>query len=329
MTAMTELTTDRVLSEEPVSVTAAEDEISLIETFEKTLAISQDVGLTDCTASEETDSKLEQGDGHQDGEGDGHQDGEGDGHQDGEEWVVGAECRTVWAEDGWLYPAKVLSLDGERCRVRFHGYGNEEDVELSALQSPDVAVQPQRQNSQSWKAGSRCRAMYSEDGLVYPAVVLWVKGQRCRVRFNDYNNEEEQDVSRLLSPDELHGPSKATTAKVSSSSDWKRSRRRREENQEERAAERREEQHYSSSEVKEQVEKEMGAEMPTNHSFSFFPPFPPPPQSGSADSVTFIPPPPPPLGGDATSSMLMLWYTCGFHTGSYMAQQEFKSSSKH
>lgn len=56
--------------------------------------------------------------------------------------------------------------------------------------------------------------MYSEDGLVYPAVVLWVKGQRCRVRFNDYNNEEEQDVSNLLSPDELHGPSKATTAKV-------------------------------------------------------------------------------------------------------------------
>lgn len=62
--------------------------------------------------------------------------------------MVGAECRTVWAEDGWLYPAKVLSLDGERCRVRFHGYGNEEDVELRALQSPDVAVQPQRQNSQ-------------------------------------------------------------------------------------------------------------------------------------------------------------------------------------
>lgn len=54
----------------------------------------------------------------------------------------------MWAGDGRLYPAKVLSLDGERCRVRFHGYGNEEDAELSALQSPDVAVQPQRQNSQ-------------------------------------------------------------------------------------------------------------------------------------------------------------------------------------
>ena len=68
--------------------------------------------------------------------------------------------------------------------------------------------------NQNWRAGSQCRAMYSEDGLVYPAVVLWVKGQRCRVRFNDYNNEEEQDISSLLSLDELHGPSKATAAKV-------------------------------------------------------------------------------------------------------------------
>ncbi len=66
---------------------------------------------------------------------------------------------------------------------------------------------------QDWKAGSRCRAVYSEDGLVYPAVVLWVKGQRCRIRFDKYNNEEEQDVSGLLSNDELHGPSRAA-AKV-------------------------------------------------------------------------------------------------------------------
>lgn len=53
--------------------------------------------------------------------------------------------------------------------------------------------------------------MYSEDGLVYPAVVLWVKGQRCRVRFDSYNNEEELDVDGLLHPDELLGASRAST----------------------------------------------------------------------------------------------------------------------
>lgn len=64
---------------------------------------------------------------------------------------------------------------------------------------------------QDWEPGSRCRAVYSEDGLVYPAVVLWVKGQRCRVRFDNYNNEEDQDLSGLLKPNELHGPSTADT----------------------------------------------------------------------------------------------------------------------
>lgn len=72
--------------------------------------------------------------------------------------------------------------------------------------------------SQDWRRGSRCRAVFSEDGLVYPAVVLWVKGQQCRVRYDDYNNEEEHNVGDLLSPDELHGPSRTTTNKVNKSS---------------------------------------------------------------------------------------------------------------
>lgn len=64
------------------------------------------------------------------------------------QWGVGARCQAVWSEDGRVYPATVVSLDGERCRVRFNGYGNEEDVELSALTSPDTAPQTQGQNSQ-------------------------------------------------------------------------------------------------------------------------------------------------------------------------------------
>ncbi|KAM8746393.1 uncharacterized protein AB9X84_017258 isoform 4-T5 [Acanthopagrus schlegelii] len=150
--------------------------------------------------------------------------------------------------------------------------------------------------------------MYSEDGLVYPAVVLWVKGQRCRVRFNDYNNEEEQDISSLLSLDELHGPSKATTAKLRRISDsfWvglseppagccvelhcRSAAALTGRGAAAGGGRRREEQHYSSSEVKEQGQKVMGTEIPTNHSFSFFPPFPPPPRLGSAhvDAVVHV-----------------------------------------
>ncbi|KAI3369172.1 hypothetical protein L3Q82_026132, partial [Scortum barcoo] len=129
------------------------------------------------------------------------------------QWAVGARCLSVWSEDGQVYPATVVSVDGKCCRVRFSGYNNEEDVELSALRKPNAALQTQRQTSQDWKPGSRCRAVYSEDGLVYPAVVLWVKGQRCRVSFDNYNNEEEQDISALLDPNELHGPCRAAATK--------------------------------------------------------------------------------------------------------------------
>ncbi|MEQ2157605.1 hypothetical protein GOODEAATRI_003445, partial [Goodea atripinnis] len=118
-------------------------------------------------------------------------------------WEVGARCRALWSEDGKIYPATVVAVDGDRCTVRFGGYGNEEDMDLSALQSTSKCV------FQDWKPGSRCRAVYSEDGLVYPAVILWVKDQRCRVRYDKYNNEEELDVGTLLHPDELRGPSGA------------------------------------------------------------------------------------------------------------------------
>ncbi|XP_037324484.2 survival motor neuron protein-like isoform X1 [Pungitius pungitius] len=350
------------------------------------------------------EGKDGQEDTQRDGEEDGQQaeetDGQPNGKQDGQtvcppaaessvkesKWVMGAQCRAVWSEDGRVYPATVLSVDGDRCSVFFNGYGNQEDVDLSSLTSPVASVpQPAPQNSPDWKAGSVCRAVFSEDSLVYPAVVLWVKGQRCCVRYDDYNNEEEKDVSSLLRPDELHGSGRALAAKgsnwkssvTSSNSDWKKRRdenqgeregggaaerkreesqrereggeRRREENKAEREGERRSawRDEQNSSWVKEKPsnqghteaeEKKRGnkKEKPTNHSSSFFPPFPPPPP-GSGESVSFVPPPPPPpywqFGSEAavdssSSSMLMLWYMCGFHTGSYMAQQGFKSNSK-
>ncbi|XP_037837217.1 survival motor neuron protein isoform X5 [Kryptolebias marmoratus] len=163
---------------------------------------------------------------------------------------------------------------------------------------------------QDWKPGSRCRAVYSEDGLVYPAEVLWVKGQRCRVRYDDYNNEEELDVSGLLSPNELHGPSRTA------------------------AATKMKERPGSQNKMEEEANEKGGNQQkdePTNNSVPPFPPFPPPPrQMGSAGPSSFFLPPPPPswafCGGHAdgspddgsVSNMLMLWYLCGFLTGSFM-----------
>ncbi|XP_047231195.1 survival of motor neuron protein-like isoform X2 [Girardinichthys multiradiatus] len=227
-------------------------------------------------------------------------------------WEVGARCRALWSEDGKIYPATVVAVDGDRCRVRFGGYDNEEDMDLSVLQSPCAVVQTQNSQLQDWKPGSRCRAVYSEDGLVYPAVILWVKDQRCRVRYDKYNNEEELDVSSLLHLDELRGPSGAGGA--------------------------------TKAEIKERTENQTKVEKETTEkrkgdlTNNLFPPFAP--QVGSMDPLSFIPPPPPPVwtfcgkepgdGPDVNSitNMLMLWYMCGFHTGSYLTQQRSKSSSK-
>ena len=45
----------------------------------------------------------------------------------------------------------------------------------------------------NWRVGDRCSALYSEDGVVYPAVVRAVKGWKgtCVVEFDGYGNEEE------------------------------------------------------------------------------------------------------------------------------------------
>ncbi|KAM7409793.1 hypothetical protein PAMA_001336 [Pampus argenteus] len=344
---------------EPVETGAAESltpkavkhKTSLIAAL-NALEISQDVVVSMCATSEETNNRqTKQEDGLSICPPAADSPTTGSKSISVRQWVVGAQCQAVWSEDGQVYPATVMSLDGERCRVQFNDYGNEEDVELTALQ-PESAPQMQKY-TKDWKAGSRCRVVYSEDGLVYPAVVLWVRGQRCCIRFDDYNNEEEHDLSSLLVPNELHGPSRATAAKSStwrfSSSDWKRRRRRRrDENQGERGGERRparsdDQQNASLSKVdKETEEKKKGyqqrdkADKLTSHSFSLFPPLPPPPQASSGDPVPFVPPLPlwmfgesgGSAGVDATTSMLMLWYMCGFHTGSYLAQQRFMSSSK-
>ncbi|XP_068998080.1 survival motor neuron protein-like [Embiotoca jacksoni] len=292
---------------EPRATAADSDQTSLEQVFDDVLQISKDA---EREASQQTDRQ---------------QDGQTVGPPAAEsKWAVGARCRAVWSEDGCVYSATVVASDGERCRVRFHGYGNEEDVELSALQSPDDAP------LQDWRSGSRCRAVYSEDGRLYPAVVLWVKGQRCRVRYDDYNNEEEHDVSSLLNSDELHGPSKISSWKSNTTS----SRKRRDDSRggERRAAGREDRvkdggAHQITVETESDEKKRGGqqrdaAEKPTNHSFPFFPPFPPP-----------LPLPPTwPFGGsesvDSASSMLMLWYMYGFHTGSFMTQQLFRSTSK-
>ncbi|KAM9479193.1 uncharacterized protein ACWYII_006554 [Salvelinus alpinus] len=85
---------------------------------------------------------------------------------------------------------------------------------LSESYVPSKGPVDPKANSKVWGLGYRCRAVCFEDGLVYPAVLVWLRDERCRVKFEGYGNEEELELSSLLSPDELGGHRGRVDAKV-------------------------------------------------------------------------------------------------------------------
>ncbi|XP_061096099.1 survival motor neuron protein-like isoform X1 [Conger conger] len=234
-------------------------------------------------------------------------------------WAVGSRCRTVWSEDGLLYPAALVSVEGQRGRVKFDGYGNEQDVELSAL-LPEHLDQPWREKR--WVMGSRCRAVWSGDGLVYPAVLVWRKGDRGRVQFEGYGNEEELELCALLPPEErkratlpqeVLKTSPASSRSHGSHTDWRK-------NEKENTTKKQDptfaippacttdgnrgrdsclgepvtgqKDQGKSGSCKERL---MGACPPPSPPFDFFPPVPP--RFSAQDVLPSTPPPPPPLPG--------------------------------
>ncbi|KAM8888347.1 uncharacterized protein ACB058_002490 isoform 7-T7 [Synchiropus picturatus] len=172
-----------------------------------------------------------------------------------------------------IEPLKVLEIAQDAGRSDYSAVEKND----KGLEVQEDAINPSATASTSvhvreWKAGSPCRAVFSEDGLVYPAVVMWVEGQRCRVRYDVYNNEEEVDMGSLLQPDELPGSNRAvkpaSQGPIFRSTDWRR--KRREENQ------------------------SGGGE-----------------RASPVEPLTFTPPPPfggEDPGSDAVSSMMMMWY---------------------
>lgn len=53
-----------------------------------------------------------------------------------------------------------------------------------------------------WRVGDSCRAVYSEDELIYDAVIISMdaSSNTCVVEFCGYGNTEEQDLNDLLPP---------------------------------------------------------------------------------------------------------------------------------
>ncbi|KAF0307716.1 Survival motor neuron protein [Amphibalanus amphitrite] len=64
-------------------------------------------------------------------------------------WRIGDFCRAVYSVDGQWYEAEIISVGGARCRLRYVGYGNEEDQPLGRLQPSAGKKERRRQEREA------------------------------------------------------------------------------------------------------------------------------------------------------------------------------------
>ncbi|GIY10245.1 hypothetical protein CEXT_734392, partial [Caerostris extrusa] len=119
--------------------------------------------------------------------------------KDEKEWNVGDFCRAVYSEDDLLYEAVILSIYEDSCTVKFLGYGDKEDVNLSTLERSlgKLAREKQKKSAYYYQNTKTELAVYSEDDLLYEAVILSIYEDSCTVEFLGYGDEEDVNLSTL------------------------------------------------------------------------------------------------------------------------------------
>lgn len=170
--------------------------------------------------------------------------------------------------------------------------------------------------TEAWQEGHACLAVYTEDGLEYPAKIVKIfesktaskgrefRDKRCLIRYDVYLNEEEKYLSELRRPEQKKRAKKTNTA----SSDQTDSQ-------------------ATTSKAENLTEslasKFQGLQFPQ----SIPPPPPPPPLVNllkQATSQTGNPFSASTSQDDALYSMLMSWYMSGYQTGYFFGLKASK-----
>merc|ERR1711874_637803 len=83
-------------------------------------------------------------------------------NQEQKEWKVGDLCVALWNEDLVWYNSEILEIVGERVKVRFVEYGNEDYTTLGQLKmagSLDAEREREREREpKEWRVGDLCVA---------------------------------------------------------------------------------------------------------------------------------------------------------------------------
>merc|ERR1711874_452814 len=136
---------------------------------------------------------------------------------------VGDLCVAKWDEDGVWYNAKILNIIATRATVLFVDYGNQDTTRLAELKpvgsqigrideagqfsdpeegnkekkgDEDVVVEGEKEWTK-WKVGDLCVAMWNEDLVWYNSEILEIVGERVKVRFVEYGNEDYATLGQL------------------------------------------------------------------------------------------------------------------------------------
>lgn len=187
-----------------------------------------------------------------------------------------------------------------------------------------------KRKSKKWKPGDMCRAVYTEDNILYDAEIISVdtENETCVVCYVGYGNEEEKKLSELKvmsRKSQQQQQNMTSDLDTDSCMEWNGQTT------------------FSPQNSRKQKPKSSTFQThPDNFDWPEFSRIPPyqgmphpsfpfpgmPPYSGFQSShpsgIPFVPPPPPPMtedlaetDNDALSSMLMSWYMSGYHTGYY------------
>ena len=184
--------------------------------------------------------------------------------------------------------------------------------------------QPKRANKlhKKWIIGAPCRAIYSEDGEIYEAIIskIYENNGTCVVKFVGYGNTEKVELSSLLESEGLQSQiaqqKKALEEKFNEGNETC-------------------ETNFSTNVNSKKYNGEKmdcDSEEANAYKHQFIP-------GPSFNSMTDIMPPAPPLppqlmaklpdnDTDALSSMLMSWYISGFHTGYYHGLKQARNNQE-
>ncbi|KAJ8304253.1 hypothetical protein KUTeg_017836 [Tegillarca granosa] len=167
-----------------------------------------------------------------------------------------------------------------------------------------------KRKSKKWKPGDMCRAVYTEDNILYDAEIISVdtENETCVVCYVGYGNEEEKKLSELKvmsRKSQQQQQNMTSDLDTDSCMEWNGQ--------------------TTFSPQNSRKQKPKSSTFQTHPDKFDWPEFSRvPPYQGMPHGIPFVPPPPPPMtedlaetDNDALSSMLMSWYMSGYHTGYY------------